>query len=462
MDSNLISDSDRLGEILGAVYQEAVGFLQTLNDRPAAVPPGDVTRGSLPAAGIGAVAALAEFRRRYSASLPGSAGPRYFGFVTGGVTPAALAGDWLTSVFDQNATGHPFAATALEQETIGLLRELFGLSEAHSGAFVSGATMANFTGLALARQWVGAQQGVDLAERGLAAVPPIGVFSGAPHSCIYKALSMLGLGREALRLVPLLPERQAVDVGALRESLRRHRGPCIVVANAGDVNTVDFDDLAAIAALKPEFRFWLHVDAAFGGFAACSPKYRHLTEGLEAADSIAIDAHKWLNVPYDSAMQFTRHLGLQVQIFQNNAPYLGQPSEPPEYHHLTPESSRRWRALAAWFSLMAYGREGYREIVERTCDLARKLGERIEESSSFRLLAPVRMNVVCFTLARPALSSETIDRFLLSLRDRGKVALTPTLYDGTPGLRAAFSNWRTTNEDVEIAWRALLEAAGEL
>src|SRR5262245_2462562 len=237
MHSHLIADSDHLGEILGEVYQEAVGFLQTLNDRPPPVPPGDFTRASLPAAGIGAAAALAEFRRRYSAHIPGSAGPRYFGFVTGGVTPAALAGDWLTSVFDQNATGHPFAATALEAETIGFLRDLFGLSKDHAGSFVSGATMSNFVGLALARQWIGAQQGINVAERGLAALPPIRIFSGAPHSCIYKVLSMLGIGKEAMRLVSCLSGRQAVDVDALREELRRQGDrPSIVVANAGDVN----------------------------------------------------------------------------------------------------------------------------------------------------------------------------------------------------------------------------------
>ncbi|HWQ35950.1 MAG TPA: pyridoxal-dependent decarboxylase [Blastocatellia bacterium] len=463
MDRHLAEDSASVSELLRQVYDEAVSFLQTVNERPPGVPPTDFAITSLPESGLGATAALDEFRRRYAAEIPGSVGPRYFGFVTGGVTPASLAGDWLTSVYDQNATGHPFAATAIERETISLLRELFGLSAAHSGAFVTGATMANFVGLALARQWVGLQSGVSVAERGLSAVPPIKVLSGAPHSCIFKCLSMLGLGRDALQLIPCLPDRQAVDVDALKAALHAQAGePCIVVANAGDVNTVDFDDLTAIGALRNEFRFWMHVDAAFGGFAACSPRYRHLTAGLDAADSIAIDAHKWMNVPYDSAMQFTRHPQLQVEIFHNNAPYLGKPSAEPEYHHLTPESSRRLRALAAWFSLMAYGREGYREIVERTCELAALLGARIAASDQFRLLAPVRMNVVCFTLALDQLTDETISRFLAILRDRGRIALTPTIYDGVPALRAALSNWRTEREDIEIAWQALCDAAGEL
>src|SRR5262245_7479806 len=400
MHKQLIADSEKLDRILRLVYEEATDFLRNIDDRPAGMPPAEFTVAPVSETGMGTEAAFAEFQRKYSPYIMGSVGPRFFSFVTGGVTPAALAGDWLTSVYDQNATGHPFAAAAIEKETISFLRELFNLSDAHSGAFVSGATMANCVGLALARQWLGNRQGRNIACEGLSQLPPVMVFSGAPHTVIYKCLSMLGIGRDAMHLVPCLPDRQAVDVEALRNMLiQSGNAPSIVVANAGDVNTVDFDDLRAIALLKREFNFWMHVDAAFGGFAACSPKYRHLTEGIDAADSIAIDAHKWLNVPYDSAMQFTRHPKLQLEVFQNSAPYLGTPSDPPEFHHLLPESSRRLRALAAWFSLVAYGREGYREIVERTCELAQALGEKIAESAEFRLLAPVRMNVVCFTLS---------------------------------------------------------------
>lgn len=465
MYKQLLEDSNRMEDLLQQVVREAAGFLQSLGERPAVVPPPrDVQSVSLPIEGLGAEAVLAEFLRMYSPYLPASVGPRYFGFVTGGVTPAALMGDWLTGLYDQNGTGHSFAATRIEQQAIGMLRELFHLSDAHSATFVSGATMANFVGLACARQWIGSASGIDVAAHGLGGMPPIRVFSGAPHSTIFKALSMLGIGRNALQLVPCLPDRQAVDVSALREALRANgEAVSIVVANAGDVNTVDFDDLAAIASLKEEFRFWLHVDGAFGGFAACSPKYAHLLNGMEEADSITIDAHKWLNVPYDSAMQFTRHPQLQLEVFQNNAPYLGAPSATPEYHHLGPESSRRLRALAAWFSLLAYGKEGYREIVERDCELAALLGEKLTASRKFRLLAPVRMNVVCFTLAdRADISSDLIQRFLRVANAQGTVGLTPTHYQGTPGFRAALSNWRTTQEDIDIACRALCEAADQL
>jgi glutamate/tyrosine decarboxylase-like PLP-dependent enzyme len=203
------------------------------------------------------------------------------------------------------------------------------------------------------------------------------------------------------------------------------------------------------------------VDAAFGGFAALSPEHAHLTDGLDAADSVCVDLHKWLNVPYDAAVQFTRHRDLQVRVFHNSSPYLGLPTGEPDFVHLTPENSRRLRALPAWFSLAAYGREGHREIVERNIALARRLGDRITDAPGLRLLAPVRLNVACFTLDGDP-TRERVHALGRAVAESGEAFMTPTFYEGTHALRAAFSNWRTTEADTDRVAAALGRAVSSL
>lgn len=457
MHSALADDLSRFPELLQRARDLAVREISDLDGRPVAAlgeAPGPVP---LPADGAGAEGALTAFARRWAPGFSGSAGPRYLGFVTGGATPAAVAGDWLTSAFDQNVSGSKGSwASALEHETVGWLRELFGLGAEHHGAFVSGATMSNTVGLAVGRAWMGERLGVDVSRAGAAALGPVDVLSGSAHSSVGKALSVLGIGRDRLRAVPVAAgNREAVDVDALDAALTELGGrPAIVVANAGTVNTVDFDDLRAIAALRRRHDFWLHVDAAFGGFAALSPDHAHLVDGLDEADSVCVDLHKWLNVPYDAAVQFTRRRDLQVAVFHHASPYLGLPTGEPDFLHLTPETSRRLRALPAWVSLTAYGRAGHREIVERNVALARLLGEGVERAPALRLLAPVRLNVVCFTLADDP-TAERVDALAAAVAASGETFLTPTVYGGVPALRAAFSNWRTTEEDTRRVLAAL-------
>ena len=397
----LKKDRENLQELLSQTQKVAGEYFRQQDTLAPGRFVANIAMETLPEKGIGAMATLDHFAKNFAGQIANSAGPRYFGFVTGGSTPASVAGDWLVSAYDQNACGsNDSIAPQLERQTIHFFKQLFGLDEVYFGSFVTGATISNFTNLALARQWVGLQQGKDFSHDGLTGAEPVTVLSGTPHAGIFKSLSMLGVGRKSVIRIATLPEREAVDIAALEKQLIQQAGPVIVVANAGTVNTVDFDDLVAVAKLKKKYNFWLHVDAAFGGFAACSEKYAHLLEGINAADSITIDAHKWLNVPYDAAMQFTRHKGLQLSVFQNSAAYLGDPEQSPDFFHYTPENSRRFRALPSWFSLMAYGKEGYREIVERNCAAAHHFGELLKASEDFVLLAPVRMNVVCFTLSK--------------------------------------------------------------
>jgi glutamate/tyrosine decarboxylase-like PLP-dependent enzyme len=459
MHTKLKHDQENIEQLLQTAVSTATEFIQTLPERPAAIYPTERESDSLPEDGLGAAAALSQFVEKYGNGLSGSAGPRYFGFVTGGSTPAALIGDWLTAVYDQNpAADEDSIAPQVEAEAIHLLRQMFGLPDEFVGTFVSGATVANFVGLAQGRQWLGMKHGRNVAQDGLFGLPVLPVLSATPHSSAYKALAMLGMGKQNLIQVNTLPNREAMDVDALQARLAVLDGqPAIIIASGGTVNTVDFDDLDAIARLKQDYEFWLHVDAAFGGFAACSPQYAHLLNGLEMADSITIDAHKWLNVPYDSAMTFSRHPELQVASFENSAVYLGPMTENPSLVHWTPQNSRRFRALPAWMTLMAYGRSGYQDIVERNCAQAKWLGEQINQSSHFQLLAPVNMNVVCFTVAGESTMVD-IQRTLAWLRDDGRVYMTPTQYAGVPGIRAAISNWQTEQADMEICWEALQEA----
>lgn len=455
MDSRLHHDKENIAQLLQRTVDVATNYYER-DDLPPGRFVNDIKLTSLPQHGVGGIEALNYFERHYADLMTNSPGPRYFGFVTGGSTPASVAGDWLVSTYDQNACGsNDSIAPQIERQTLHFLKQLFGIDEEYFGSFVTGATISNFIGLALGRQWLGEQYGVDVSQDGLGNFP-IRIVSATPHSSIIKSMSMLGIGRNALVKIDTLPEREAIDIYKLEQYLKNADEPVIVVANAGTVNTVDFDDLTELGKLKEKYSFWLHVDAAFGGFAAVSEKFKHLTEGINHADSITIDAHKWLNVPYDSAMQFTRHQKLQLKVFQNSAAYLGDPEKSPDYFHYTPENSRRFRALPSWFSLVAYGKEGHREIVERNCEAASHFGKLIDKSDYFKLLAPVRMNVVCFTLK----SSTTFDEvrsFLNAVRDDGRVFFTPTVYKGIPSIRAAVSNWQTHASDMDIAVTALTE-----
>jgi len=463
----LSSDRQSIHELLELAKTEAIEFLNGIDSQKVAhqVPLIDVM--PLPENGLGAEKALALFKDKYNRYVSGSAGPRYFGFVTGGATPASLVGDWLTATYDQNLSdaGESYARQ-LTLECCQLLRDLLDIDSSFHGTMVSGATTSSLVALSTARQWVGRKMGIDLAVDGVAALgSTLKVFSGTPHSSIYKVLSVLGIGRKALEIIPSIENREAIDIEALERRLKKHASECqappIVVANAGTVNTCDFDNIEAITALKETYSFWLHVDAAFGGFANASPKYSHYLQGWNSADSITIDGHKWLNVPYDSAFVFSRHQPLQGEVFNSMAAYLPAAVEHDTFIHLTPENSQRTRALPAWMSLTAYGKNGYQEIIENCCELAHSFEKLIQGSSSFKTLSKVNLNGVCFTLLdeRGEESDQTvINRFLDYIRADGRTFLTPSVLAGKPCVRISITNWRTRQEDIVIAWQAMCDA----
>lgn len=449
-------DPHAFDEALDAAAAAARGFIHGLPDRPAASALTEEPPAPLPE-GMGETAAIAAFRTRFEARLSGSAGPRYWGFVTGGTTPAALAGDWLVGAYDQNLSSVVGSvAAAVEREATAWLRELFGLPADFAGAFVSGATQSNTVALAVARGWAYARLGHDVAQDGLAGAPRVPVLTGAAHASVDKALAILGMGRRSLERLPTLPGRMAVDVSALEARLRTlDGGPAIVVASAGEVNTGDFDDIAAVSALCREHGAWLHVDAAFGLFAALSPGHAGRLRGVEGADSVTTDLHKWLNVPYDAGLVFCRRPELQRSVFRATSAYLGDSPDP---LHMTPENSRRFRALPVWMSVAAYGRAGIAAWVVRDCALAERLAEGIRATPGLELLSPVYLNIVCFALREGDAGAR--DRVLERLTGDGRVFLSPTALFGRPAIRAALSSWRTEEADVDVALEAIRDALG--
>ncbi|SCZ13867.1 MULTISPECIES: pyridoxal-dependent decarboxylase [unclassified Pseudomonas] len=423
-------------------------------------------QSEMPEQGIGGLAALEMYWENYGASHTRSTGPRYFGFVTGGTTPAALAGDWLVSVLDQNvATERHSVAAFIEAQTLSFLADMLRLpSDAFHGVLTTGATAANLVGLATAREWCGEHNNVSIAQDGLQAAFPVMVFCASPHSSIVKDLGLLGIGQRNFIKVNCLPHREVFDLDALEQSLATCTSPCrIVVASAGTVNSGDFDDLVSLATLCKKYRAWLHVDAAFGAFARCSSQYAHLVEGLELADSITADAHKWLNVPYDCGIAFTRHVTLHERAFSADAPYVPLEGQLPAYMNRGVEQSRRYRALPLWMTLMAYGKAGYRELIERHCGYAQRIASWVDESPCFQLLCEVRLNLLVFRYFKDGCTPNTLaelNRQVLSnLNSSGELYITPTTYKGEYALRLSISNWMTQEEDINRVTAALQRAA---
>ncbi len=476
MTTVLQRDAENIGTLTELVQRYSSEYLQRLDAVPTDNAESLLPPLSLPEAGWGAASVVKYIQEKMQPLFVASPGGRYWGYVTGGVTPAALLGDWIVSTIDQNTqslNGPGDMSALVEQQTITMIRELFELPAHFRGGFVTGATMSNFTCLAVARQWSGTKAGRDVAREGLSQVfgdalqSPI-ILSATPHSSALKSLSMLGLGSSNVVVVQKPMGREAMDIQDVERHLAANEGKSvIVISSGGTVNTVDYDDMLALRELHQKYSFWWHIDAAFGAFAACSPAHKHLLEGWEEADSITVDCHKWLNVPYDSAIFLVHesHAPLQMQTFQNsNAPYLGNPADNFSYLNFVPENSRRFRALPAWCTLVAYGKEGYREIVERNIALAQNLGERINSSTMFALQAPVRLNMVCFSVKDAngnVLEKDALMRFLDTLNHRGRVFMTPTLYNGVWCLRAALVNWQTQQKDLDIAWSELTQVYQE-
>ncbi len=414
---------------------------------------------SVPIDPLTVVEALAAAADRGVVAIPGG---RYFGFVIGGALPAALAADWLTSAWDQNAglvVGGP-AAAVVEEVAGEWLKQLFGLPPATSFAFVTGCQMAHVTCLAAARHAVLERAGWDVERNGLSGGPCVRVFVGGKrHVTVDRALRLLGLGTESTVAVTV-DDQGRMRPKALEVALAQHEGPAIVCAQAGEVNTGAFDALPEIAELARTGEAWLHVDGAFGLWAAASPALRHLVEGVAEADSWATDTHKWLNVPYDCGLAFVAHPDAHRAAMAMTAEYLvADPNAARDQMDWTPEFSRRARGLTVYAALRSLGTSGVAALVERCCRHAMRFAEELGRLPGCEILNEVVLNQVLLRFG----DDEMTHAVLEAVQQSGEAWMSGTTWDGRFAIRISVSNWRTSDEDVTrtvAAFQRSVAAAG--
>ncbi len=465
--------SDR-AKLLNQTAAIAADFLAGLPDRPVRA---TATRdelvaalgGPLPDPGEAPGEVVADLARAADPGLVASAGPRYFGFVVGGGLPAALAADWLTSAWDQNGFAYVLspAAAVVEETAAAWLLELFGLPPDCSVGFSTGVTMSSFIGLAAGRHRILERAGVIVEDEGLAAAPEIAVVAGAEaHATVSASLQMLGLGKKRVHRVEVDGQgRMRAD--ALRATLAGLRDrPVLVCAQAGNVNTGSFDPLPEIVAAVRELpNAWLHVDGAFGLWAAAAPSLRHLVAGVEGADSWSTDAHKWLNVPYDSGIAIVRDPDAHRSAVSHGAAYYvaGAGAER-DGGTWVGESSRRARAFPIYAALRELGRGGVTELVERCCRLASRMADALRDAPDTVILNDVVLNQVLVRFgppgggdpAAPGDDSDAFTREVIgAVQEDGTCWLGGTTWHGLAAMRISVSNWSTTEADIDVSAAAI-------
>ena len=450
-------------QLLDRVHDAALKFLDGLPDRPVA---GRATFAELrtrlggawpeapqdPQATINALVCDAE------AGVVATAGPRYFGFVTGGSFPVAVAADWLVSSWDQNVALHVMspAASALEDVAAGWLLDALALPRAASVGFVTGAHTANVTALAAARHEVLRREGWDVEARGLQGAPPLTVFaSHEAHSSIGAACRFVGLGSETIVRIPADDQGRMLP-GPLAAAMDRTAGARIVCAQAGNVNTGACDPFPEIVGIAHDRNAWVHVDGAFGLWAAAVPSRRHLVEGVDRADSWTTDGHKWLNVPYDSGIVIVAHPAAHRAAMSQTAAYL-TPAEGEERDGMdwTPEASRRARAVPIYAVLRTLGRSGVADLVERCCRLASLFADRLRGEPGVTILNELVLNQVLVRFN--GRDGANVTRTVIDLVQRDRTCWCGgTMWNGEPAMRISVSNWRTAEGDIERSAAAIV------
>jgi glutamate/tyrosine decarboxylase-like PLP-dependent enzyme len=445
-------------ELMQNAAGRAIRYLEAVDELPVRPDPAVVARlgeleQPLQEGPLDPAAVLAELDQ-YAGATMAMSSPRFYGFVIGGVLPAAQAATWLASAWDQN-TG-AFVATPLTAtlETVSLrwLVDVLGLPETTGAGFVTGATVANFSCLVAARHAVLEAAGWDVEANGLFGAPPVTVvISEEAHPSVFKSLGLAGFGRNRVARVPVDGQ------GRMRaDAMPPISGPTILCLQAGNVNTGAFDPAAEIIPTAKAAGAWVHVDGAFGLWAAASPRHAHLMDGYAAADSWATDAHKYLNTSYDSGLAFVRHPAALRAAMAITAAYLpfGERREPSDY---TPELSRRARGIEVWAALRSLGRTGLGELVDRTCRHAIRFADGLR-SAGFDVLNEVVLNQVLVAFG----DADRTRRVIAAIQEEGTCWAGPTVWQGHTAMRISVSGWSTTEEDVDRSLEAMIRIAQEL
>ena len=443
--------------LLEDAAQRASRYLESLAERVVRPDPAAVQRLAeldiaLPGEGVQGAEILKLLDERVGPATMAMAGPRFFGFVIGGALPVTVAANWLATAWDQNAGLYRSTpgASHLEQIALAWLKRLFGFPASTAGAFVTGGTMANFTALAAARRAVLQRVGWAVDADGLFGAPPITVLVGAEaHPTLLKSLGLLGMGRNRVVRVPVDAQ------GRMRaDALPKITGPTILCLQAGNVNTGAFDPLEPLTAAAKEAGAWVHVDGAFGLWAAVAPSRAHLTAGIARADSWATDAHKWLNVPYDSGLAFVRDADALRAAMAISAEYLPTDSPQRNPSDFTPELSRRARGVEVWAALLSLGQKGVTELIERNCRQARRFAEALS-GAGHRILNDVVLNQVLVSFG----SAETTLRVIDAIQEDGTCWAGSTVWQGCTAMRISVCSAATTDADVERSATAMIAAA---
>src|ERR1051325_6345993 len=454
-------------DLLNTTSELANEFLDSVAERPVAWPvdfekllaelngAGWQRDGDDPNRIVGQLARLAEH------AIVATAGPRYFGFVVGGSLPVAMATDWLTSAWDQNGAFYahsPLAAT-VEKIAGDWLIDLFGLSKDSSVGFVTGGTMANFTGLAAGRHALLQKLGWDIERQGLIGAPKITVVtSDESHVSVFACLQMLGLGSERVVRVPT-DDQGRMKSDQLRSVLAGIETPILICAQAGNVNTGAFDPIPEIVSVTRDRPSWLHVDGAFGLWAAASAALRSLVQGIELADSVSVDGHKWLNVPYDCGIAFVRDAAAHRAAMTLHASYYVTAHRAERDNcDWVPEASRRARGFTVYAALRFLGRKGIEELIDRCCLLARRMADRLADHQAVTVLNSVVLNQVLVRFSDPSGtgSDEFTAEVIRRVQEDGTCWLGGTTWHGMRAMRISISNWSTTESDIDLSAEAIL------